>query len=63
MLLSDAMAHYDDLNEGQFGDVLFEDGRSVIAIFGSKCDSGGGDKPKALQAVTEPGSGATLLVN
>ena len=38
MLLSDATARYDDLNEGQLGDVLFEDGRTVVAIFGSKCD-------------------------
>ena len=37
VLLSDATARYDDLNEGQQGDVLFEDGRTVIAIFGSMC--------------------------
>ena len=37
MLLSDAKARYDDLNEGQLGDVLFERPPATeIAIFGSK---------------------------
>ena len=56
MLLSDATARYDDLNEGQLGDVLFEDGRTVVAIFGSKCDRCGAGKPAALPAASEPGS-------
>ena len=54
MLLSDATARYDDLNEGQLGDVLFEDNRTVIAVFGSKCDRGGAGKPVALPAASEP---------
>ena len=40
LLLSDATARYDDLSEGQLGDVLFEDNRTVFAVFGSKCDRG-----------------------
>ena len=62
-LLSDATARYDDLNEGQLGDVLFEDNRTVIAVFGSKCDRGGAGKPVALPAASEPGSGANLLAD
>ena len=50
MLLSDATARYDDLNEGQLGDVLFEDGRTIIAIFGSKCDRGCAGEPVAMPA-------------
>ena len=63
MLLSDATARYDDLNEGQLGDVLFEDNRTVIAVFGSKCDRGGAGKPVALPAASEEGSGAYLLAD
>ena len=56
-------ARYDDRNEGQLGDVLFEDNRTVIAVFGSKCDRGGAGKPVALPAASEPGSGANLLAD
>ena len=63
MLLSDATVRYDDLNLGQLGDVLFEDGRTVIAISGSKCNRGGASKPAALPAATRPGSGSALLVD
>ena len=63
MLLSYAAARYDDLNEGQLGDVLFEDNRTVIAVFGSKCDRGGAGKLVALPAASEPGSGANLLAD
>ena len=63
MLLSDATARYDDLNLGQLGDVLFEDNRTVITVFGSKCDRGGAGKPVALPAASEPGSDANLLVD
>ena len=63
MLLSDATVRYDDLNMGQLGDVLFEDGRTVIAISGSKCNRGGASKPAALPAATRPGSGSALLVD
>ena len=63
MLLSGATARCDGLNEGQLGDVLFEDGRTVIATFGSKCERRGAGKPAALPAATEPGSGAALLVD
>ena len=62
-LLSDATARYDELNEGQLGDVLFEDERTVIAIFGSKCGSGGAGKPVAMPAASVPGSGAASLVD
>ena len=56
-------SRYDDLNDGQLGDVLFEDGRTVVAILGSKCDRGGAGKPAALPAAPESGSGAALLVD
>ena len=52
MPLSDATARYDGLNEGQLGDVQFEDGRT--------CGAG---KPAALPAASEPGSGTALLVD
>ena len=58
ILLSDATARYDDLKRWHLGNVLFEDGRTVIAIFGSKRNRGGARKPAALPAAAEPGSGA-----
>ena len=63
MLLSDATALYGDLNGGQLGDVLLEDGRTFMATFGSKCDRGGAGKPMAMPAASEPGSGAASLVD
>ena len=33
-ILSGATARYDDLTEGQLGDVPFKDGRTVIAVLG-----------------------------
>ena len=63
MLLSDATARYDDRSERQVGDVLFEDSRTVIAKFGSKCDRGGAGKPAAMPAATEPGSDGAFLAD
>ena len=63
MLLSDATARHGDLNEGQLGDVLFNDGRTFMATFGSKRDHGGAGKPVAMPAASEPGLGAALLVD
>ena len=43
VLLPDAPARQDDLNKEQLGGVrtvLLDDGRTAIAIFGSKCDRG-----------------------
>ena len=67
-LLPDATARYDDLNEGQKGDVLFEGGSTEIAIFGStprrvSADRGDAGKPAALPAVTESCAGAAWLVD
>ena len=62
-LPSDATARCEDLDEGQLGDVLFEDGRTVGAIFGFRCARGGAGKPAALPATSKPGSGAALLVD
>ena len=75
MLLSDATASNDDVNEDQLGKVLFEDSNGStlaltrIAVVGSKSDSGGrlqrwaAGKLAALPAVTKPGSGAASPVD
>ena len=45
LLLLDAMARYDDLNDWQLGDVLFEDKRTVIASFASATAAGQASPP------------------
>ena len=61
--LSASESANDDLREVQLGDVLIEDNRTTIAVFGSKCYRGGAGKSVALPAASEPGSGANLLAD
>ena len=61
--LSASESANDDLHEVQLGDVLIEDNRTAMAVFGSKCYRGGAGKSVALPAASEPGSGANLLAD
>ena len=49
-LLSDATARYDYRHEGQLGDVLFEDGRTVMAILGSSATAAAHFRPARSHA-------------
>ena len=63
LLLLDAMARYNDLNDWQLGDVLFEDGRTVIAIFASATAAGQATPPPYRRPPASPARDPHFLVD
>jgi len=61
-VLSGASLRFDDLQEGQLGDVLWHDGLADLSLFGTKTDRELRGQPAVLAASPAPNSGFQALL-